>query len=281
MPTSMFENIVQLQGSPNDVSKAQKVLADAREGIADALPIAKAVYTVLSILPEGDLKSWLTANPIQFWKKIIELFKGRKYTSGDYILAERYNDQVLCNGNIDRRQATDEMVPVAQTFFTIVFGVRIATEEDLDSLDYGVNAYKSRHTAKGVPDNAIQRAVYLKQNFYSHQLNNIACWDLSYFEQFPLVAPIPGLSPGTLYTGPLPGGAQAVNGIIPIDAQTVLKQLPPETPFDPNQQQPPSTSSTGLSNFFEKLAVFVKANPGISLLMAAAIVYAAYEYNES
>lgn len=137
MPISMYENIVQLQGSPADVSKAQKVLNDARDGIADAVPVARAVYTVLSLLPEGDLKKWLTANPIQFWKKVIELFKGRKYTSGDYVLGERYHDNIICKGDAGRRDIPDEMVPIAWQIFTILFGVRIRTAEDLDSLDRG------------------------------------------------------------------------------------------------------------------------------------------------
>lgn len=233
MPDSIFQNIVQPQGSAEEVSKAQTLLKDAREGIASAVPIAQAVYQTLNLLPEGELKSWLMANPVEFWKKIVQLFTGRKYTTGDYILGERYIDQVMCKGDVTRRQVPDEIVPIAQTFFTIVFGVRIHTEEDLAALDNGVQAYRSRWTSKGVPDNAIERAVFLKTHFYQAFKNNQACWDLSYFEKYPLVAPIPGHDVGTLYTGPLPGGAHAIDGIIPVEAGAILRQLPTGTPFDP------------------------------------------------
>lgn len=152
MSISMYENILSLQGNPQEVKAAQKILQDAKQGIADAVPIAKAVYMTLNLLPDGGLKSWLTANPVQFWKKVIELFKGKKWTTGDYILGERYNDQILCNGDAGRRDIPDDMVPVAHNIFTILFGVRIRTTEDLDSLDYGASAYFNRgaHTQDAV-----------------------------------------------------------------------------------------------------------------------------------
>lgn len=270
----IFEYITHINGSEQEVKAAQAKLAQLT-------PTTQAVWAALNLLPEGDLKSWLTANPVQFWKKIVQLFTGRKYTTGDYILGERFNDQVMCKGDLSRRQVPDEMVPLAWNFFTIAFGVRIKTEEDLFALEQGKQAYRSRSwISADIPDNAIERAVYLKQNFYQHSKMNIECWDLRYFEMYPLVAPIPGIEMNTLYNGELPGGAIAVNGIIPLDAQTVLKQFPPED-FDEDFEPVPVDSSTsaGGSNVFEKLRSFVKANPGVSLLGAAAIVYGIYEIN--
>lgn len=273
----IFEYLTHINGSDAEVKAAQAKLAQLT-------PTTQAVWAALNLLPEGDLKSWLTANPVQFWKKIVQLFTGRRYTTGDYILGERFNDQVLCNGDISRRQVPDDLVPQAQTFFTIVFGVRIHTEEDLKALDYGVSAYRSRWVSQGIGDEAIERAVYLKQNFFPERYNNVQCWDISYFEQYPLVAPIPGHDLNTLYNGPVLGGATAVNGMIPIDAQTILSQFPPdqmdqegEHEFEPVPTDP--STGAGGSNVLEKLQSFVKANPGVSLMVVALVGYAAYEYN--
>jgi hypothetical protein len=217
----IFQYLTQLSGTPQQVQQAQAKLAQAT-------PTTAAVYQAMNLLPEGELKSWLTANPVQFWKKIIQLFTGRKFTSGEYIAAERYNDQILCNGNVSRAQISDEMVPVAWQVLTTLFGVLIRTSEDLDALDHGVDAYYARPFKKWQPLEAVQRAVFLKQNFYPISTYNTSCWDLKYFEKYPLVAPIPDASidngSPAYYSGDLPGGAKAVNGVIPADAQAILKQ---------------------------------------------------------
>src|SRR5688572_30164079 len=166
----IFQYLLQINGSPAQVRAAQAKLSQLT-------PQTAAVFAALNVLPEGELKSWLMANPVQFWKKVYGLIFGRKYTSGDYILAERLNDQVYCNGDIDRRQASDQMVGVAHVIFNQLFGVRIATSEDLDSLDAGFAAYKARPVSQGISDNAIERAVFLKQRFYPISTYNARCWD--------------------------------------------------------------------------------------------------------
>lgn len=216
----IFQYVTKINGNPADVRQAQAQLAQLT-------PETAAIYQTLNLLPEGELKGWLMANPVQFWKKVIELFKGKKYTTGDYVLGERLNDQILCNvgaTDIGRKQVSDDMVVQAHTLFNILFGVRIATTEDLDALDKGVAAYKAREASKGISDDAINRAVYLKQNFYPISSYNKSCWDLSYFEKFPLVAPIPDYQLGKFYTGDLPGGAKAVDGVIPINALDIIRQ---------------------------------------------------------
>lgn len=273
----MYENIIQLQGSTQDVNKASAVMSDAKKGIADAVGVAKAVYQIISLLPEGDLKTWLLKDPVQFWKSVIALIKGSVYQTGQYILGERLIDQIQ-GGNVGRRDVPDEVIPVARMLFTILFGVRINNSEDLDSLDYGVDAYYARPNKDDIPLEAVKRAVYLKQTFYPIRTYNVQKWDVSHFEDHPLVAPIPemnasttleGLNVGKLYTGTVPGGAYAVDGIIPVDAQTFVHQLPAGTSFDPVEQvtQP---GSAGTQSFVDKIISFAKTNP----IPSAAIVIA-------
>jgi hypothetical protein len=275
----IFQYLLKLEGSPEEIRAAQAQLSKLT-------PETAAVYQALNLLPEGGLKSWLMANPIQFWKKVIQLFTGRKYTSGAYVLGERLNDQVYCNGNIGRQQVSDDMVVVAQSVFNQLFGVRLDTSEDLDALDYGVIAYRARPVSQGLSTDAIERAVYLKQHYYPIATYNNACWDLRYFEAFPLVDRIPDHEIGKWYSGQVIGGAVAVNGLIPISASSVLRQYP-GSDFDPNTGNittpdgeviaPGSGTNQGMENLIDRLISFVKTNPIPSLGIVAALGLAYYE----
>lgn len=272
----IFQYLVSINGTDQQVRAAQAKLAQLT-------PETAAVYQALNILPEGGLKSWLMANPVQFWTKVVQLFTGRKYTSGQYVLGERFIDQ-LAGGNVSRSQVSDGDVAQAMTIFTILFGVRIGTSEDLDALDYGVDTYYNRGEKSDIPRDAVERAVFLKQHFYPISTYNVQPWDTRYFEVYPLVAPIPGLTQGTLYNGPLPGGATAVNGIIPISANSILQQYP-GSDFDPTTGTtttptgqvitPGSTTATG--TFLDKIFSYVKSNPVPSAIIAAVVGYAVYE----
>lgn len=222
----IFQYLTHLDGTDAEIRQAQAKLASLT-------PETAAIYQALNVLPEGDLKSWLTANPVQFWKKVVALIKGRKYTVGDYTLAERLNDQVYGNPNIGQTQASDEMVDIAHRVMNQLFGVRIATDEDLNALDSGVAAYKSRAASTGISQDAIERAVFLKQHFFPIATYNRQPWDLRYFELYPLVDRIPDYPLNQWYNGPVIGGATAVDGLIPLSAQTVIKQFP-GSDFDPN-----------------------------------------------
>lgn len=272
----IFQYVLKMDGTPAQVRAAQAQLAKLT-------PETEAVYQALNILPEGGLKDWLMANPIQFWKKVIQLFTGRKYTSGQYVLGERFIDQIV-GGNVSRSQVSDADVAQAQTLFTILFGVRITTSEDLDALDYGVQAYYNRGEKNDIPNEAVERAVYLKQHFYPISTYNNYKWDTIYFEQYPLVAAIPGLTEGTLYNGDLPGGAVAVNGLIPINAQYILQQYPGSdfnqdtgTVTTPKGQviNPGSTTPAAGSSWVDKAITYVQANPlaGVAALAALGYLY--------
>lgn len=281
----IFQYLIHINGSPDEVKRAQAALASTN-------PVTFGVYQALNLLPEGELKSWLTANPVQFWTKVIQLFKGRTYQTGQYILGERYNDQILCAGDIGRRQVSDEMVPVARMIFTMLFGVRINNDEDLGALDNGVAAYYQRPNKGDIPQSAVERAVYLKQNFYPASTYNRQCWDLRYFELYPLVARIPEMNAdptreeanvGRFYTGELPGGAYAVDGLVPIEAQTIIRQLPPPEPGEePNQFDPTPVPidepGAAAGNFFERAVTWVTDNPVESIVIGGALAFLIYEF---
>jgi hypothetical protein len=277
----IFGNILMLNGTPAQQRAAQ-------EKLSQLTPETAAVYAALNVIPEGELKDWLMANAFQFWKKVYQLIVGRKYTKGDYTLGERLNDQVYGNAGIGQTQVSDQMVDLAHTIFNQLFGVRIATDEDLNALDGGVDAYKARAVSRGISLDAIERAVYLKQHFYPISTYNVMCWDLKYFEIYPLVARIPDYSLDKWYTGPVLGGSHAVDGVIPISATDVLDQYL-NSDFDPNTgwvttpdgtvikpgEKPPGASG---GSFLDKL----KALDSMTLIgLAAAVGYAIYEVSEN
>jgi hypothetical protein len=274
----IFQYLLQINGDPAQVKQAQAKLAQLT-------PETAAVYAALQILPEGSLKTWLTANPVQFWKMVYESIFGKKYTTGDYILAERLNDQIYCNPNIDRGQASNQMVDVAHRIFNQLFGVRIATEEDLSALDSGFAAYRARPVSQGITDAAINRAVYLKQHYYQSSTYNNQCWDLRYFEVFPLVGRIPDYEIGKWYTGEVLGGAYAVEGIIPVSATDILDQYV-GAQFDPTTgtvttadgQVITPGSTQGGGSILDKIMSFVKTADPVVLIGAAAAAY--YVYTE-
>lgn len=275
----IFQYLLRIDGTDAEVRAAQAKLSQLT-------PETAAVYQALNILPEGQLKSWLMANPVQFWKKIIQLFTGRKWTTGDYLLGERLSDQIYGNADIGRQQVSDEMVDVAHTVFNQLFGVRITTNDDLDTLDQGVVAYKARAASEGISQDAIERAVFLKQHFYPIATYNRQPWDLRYFEIYPLVDRIPDYQIGKWYTGTVLGGANAIDGLIPLNAQNVLKQFP-GSDFDPNTGvvttptgqviTPGSGTDPGSADPIQKVLQLARDNPVIAALAVGLIGYTIYE----
>lgn len=274
----LFQSLLQITGSSAQVASATGIMASAS-------PYVAAIYQAINLLPPGELKDWLQAGPIEFWKKIWTLVKGRKWTDGDYVLGERLNDQIYCNGDATRRQVSDEMVDLAHVIFNQLFGVRIATAEDLDALDAGVAAYKTRAVSQDMSTEAIERAVFLKKNYYPSSTYNVKCWDLRYFGIYPLVDRIPGYEIGKWYTGTVIGGAEAVDGIIPVSATDILDQYIGAN-FDPTTGTttlPDGTvlrpgDSSGGGSFLDQIVSYVQTADPIVLIGIA--VGAGYIYNQ-
>ena len=205
---------------------------EVQDGITAAEPTTAAVKQALNILPDGELKNWLMANPVAFFNRIFRLIKGARFQAGQYRLGERLLDNVLNKPTASYRDVSDDYVKLAQYLFTVLLGVRINNDEDMWALDNGVEAYYARPNKQDIPLAAVQRAVNLKQTYYPASTYNKTVWDLRHFENSPLVAPIPAVgihdtleeqNVGKLFNGELPGGAVVKNGVI--DGNDALKKL--------------------------------------------------------
>lgn len=109
----------------------------------------------------------------------------------------------------------NELIGPARIMFTILLGIRITNSNFLDALNNGVDSYYAAAGWHGedIPRNAVERAVFLVQNFFPSSSYNQYQWDLNKFQEYPLVAPIPDpLEPGRLYTGEFLG-VTVVNGM--------------------------------------------------------------------
>jgi hypothetical protein len=214
----LFDDIVKIQGEVKSVESSLQAAAND--------PVVIAVKEGIKLLPEGGLKKWVSMDAKTFWKNVFSWFTGKKFTRGQYTLGERYLDQLEDNGNPNAANSyseiPDSLVPTAQMLFSILFGVRIDTVEDLDALNVSPAAYYARGNRDDIPLEAVERAVWLKKNKFPDSYYNNRKWDVTEFEKRPLVAPIPDIKYGALYTGELPGGAFATNGVI--EGDSVLKQ---------------------------------------------------------
>lgn len=267
MGAGIYSNIVQPTGSKTSADMLAKLLTSSDPGVAAAQKIASSI---IGMVPPGGLRRFLSEGP---WKMLWSAVFGRKYTIGQYKLGERFIKQLGGNLNAGGWQdVPNDAVEQAMNMFTILFGVRIGTGEDLDALDYGADAYYARGEKSDIPRAAVDRAVYLKQTYYPISSYDNYVWNPIYFETFPLVAPIPGLQQGTLYNGTLPGGAVAVNGVIPVNADSVIKQvLGGSYDASGNLVTPTSGGSTAQpGNPLTRLITFVKTNPRKALVFGAA-----------
>lgn len=211
--TALLQNIVKF-------SEAAKEKGGSAVAASD--PLVMAVKMGINLIPEGNFKKWVTMNPFQLYKKLWQAIFGKRFTTGQYRLGERLLDQIdptgTANNAVSYRDVPDEVVENAMLLFTLFFGVRITTQEDLDALQIGSSAYYSRPDKKDIPQHAVDRAVFLKQTYFPDSSYNVRKWDTDIFSQFPLVAPIPDpFHYGQLYTGPIPGGGNVTNGVVEID----------------------------------------------------------------
>ena len=156
------------------------------------------VQTVASFLPSRKQQKFIDAMKFGAIGAVYSLIKGRKLTTGEYVLGERYLNQILKAGVKSRNDVTDQEAHTAKIFFTVFFGVRIRVSADLDSLDGGVQNYYNQTKFKDVPLKAVERAVYLKKQYYPMESYNKGAWDLRAFETVPYQDLIVGIEPNTL-----------------------------------------------------------------------------------
>lgn len=181
----------------------------------------EAAKDVLSFLPEGGLKSWLTTfvgNPV---KGLKELILGKKYTSGDYALGEIFMRNILGQPEIQNRgMVPDGVVPQAWDFFTSALGVRIGSGDHLNELAKSPTNYFNwlGVASDDVPQANAQRAHEILKllGYPANQLDarrNVK-WNLKTFAAKPYIFPLPGTAVGTMYNGQHPIlGVRIENGM--------------------------------------------------------------------
>lgn len=112
-------------------------------------------------------------------------------------------------------------------------------------------------------DAAIDRAVLLKQTYYRESTR---LWDISYFYQYPLVAPIPNpfepVLSRVMYTGDIPGGGKAVNGQITVGSSLITS--------DKYIAEHPTLS--GAQETINNVVLAAKNNPMVIFIIVGAIL---------
>jgi hypothetical protein len=190
--------------------------------------LGTAINQGLSTLPDGDVKDFLQgllSNPQQ---AIMQLIKGRTYTSGDYKLAEYYMRNILGMSNVQRwEQVPDGYVPQGWAFFTTALGIRIRTSDDLDMIAGYADTPQQRAAnyftrepleTQDISHAAAERAAYLVgepgfNGLFSIYKNRDTKWPLSIFKAQDYIYPIPGV----LQNGPLFTGTHPITGQVFVD----------------------------------------------------------------
>jgi hypothetical protein len=194
-------------------------------GDPEADGIIGAVKTVIGPLqkqfPRGTfLGNWLSdiGNFKQAWSDMSHALFGYKYTGGDYALGEVFIDRVLGQATTSRWDTPNGYVPIAWTYMTLLFGLPIAVNTDLDTLT-------TSDSLEGYLSGRPEQRTYVTQAQVTraHQLMTLIVnyprlggWspDKNVFGLVPYVCPLPDArNPGVLYNGPMPNGQNIVNGV--------------------------------------------------------------------
>lgn len=210
-----------------------------------------AAGSLAGFLPEGGLKNFLTSffqNPTQ---ALINLIKGRTYTSGEYALGEIYMRNILGMMEIQSRQQVPDAYAVqARQFFTVALGVHIGSGDHLNELVKSVDAYYSwmpSNVDSATPRPALERAhKILKQLNYGPSVRD-SRWPLPTFGALPYVYPIPDLTAGSLYTGVHPILNINIENGYPISIQPTPTPIPTPGggPVNPPPNPPPGPPGPG------------------------------------
>jgi len=165
-----------------------------------------AAGQVASLLPDGGLKNFLTSIVSNPTGAIINLIKGKKYTSGNYALGEMYMRNILGMSQIQKRgDVPDEYVPQAWQFFTLALGTEVGANDHLDRLFESATSYINYMSpqigAQNINPAAVQRAHdILRMLNYGPAIRDTT-WPLKTFGAIPYVYPIPDVEPGAFYSG--------------------------------------------------------------------------------
>lgn len=245
-------------GTPSGFDPVQIVL----QGLAQFIAVAAKVITAIS-----DARRW-TISEQTLGERFIDQIPGVHRALFEAGLLDYGGGQPGQANFVDRHfgEGTGNygtIITMAQQVFTLLFGVRITNDEDLDALDDGPDQYYMRPDKTDIPLAAVQRASFLKKTYFPISTYNTVSWDLSKFATMPYVAPIPGIQPGTLFNGDIPGGGKIIDGVITVPGA-----------FTPATQGAPSTAteSTGTGGSVSTPAGDGVNKTGLLILAAVAAV---------
>jgi len=249
----------------------------------------------------------LIQNAISFFK---DVFGSSKCNDQDRILVERMWDQIpgmaillsdmgyldqsigdylkenpdnvygwMKTGRPKGAEPCNSLLAPARTLFTILFGVRIVNSHTLDALQRGVDDYYAHDNGVyqwDIPRAAVERAVYLKQNFFTDDTYNNEQWNLNRFQEYPLVAPVPDpFQPGVLYTGDFLG-VKVVNGVVIGDP--IPDIIPPPVVTEPIPDIiDPGTGQPGDHDFLSNPGMWISSHPVESAVIGAVVAWILYE----
>lgn len=181
---------------------------DDEDGESALQATQDSISSLVSWLPDGGLKNFLTGflkDPIS---ALVSLIKGRTYTSGEYALGEIYMRNILGMAEIQSRQAVPDAYAVqARRFFSVAMGVHIGSGDHLNELVKSVDAYYAWMPANvdaATSRPQLERAhQVLKMLNYGPAVRDLR-WPLAKFSELPYIYPVPDISPGSLFSGTHP-----------------------------------------------------------------------------
>lgn len=153
----------------------------------------------------GRYLSDLSKNPLGIFA-FAKLLKGRTFTKGDYGLGEEFARNIIGDDRFQSwKDVPDDLVPLSWGFFTAALGVMARTSDNLHALADSPSAYinwgpeyNSQPVANVERASRILKKIGYNTNYAS--IRNVI-WDPSWFVSEPYVYPLPGIEPGSLFTG--------------------------------------------------------------------------------
>jgi hypothetical protein len=212
-----FLDSIDLSSIPSGDSSGSSGGSLVTAGLDTVVPGAGAALTkAISLLGNNSVTDFLKAFTKDPGTALLNLIKGRKYTFGDYALAEIYARNILGDESIQSRQdpRLDNFVAQAWAFFTTALGVRVRTNDDLDMLVQSGTAYLTRNTSQNgdISQKAADRASRI---LIAMPRPRDQKWNVGMFNNEPYIYPLPFVTPGSLF-----------NGVHPVTGQTFVNGYP-------------------------------------------------------